>query len=562
MQFSNILSAIAAKRYDSEKNQTLESVIQFTSIGEGDLPKLSALYTDGDACNNGLRICAQVINKITSGDLIETIKSRRYDRERTAGISILIPFVSNIISSDLPKLSALYTDGDECNNALRICTKAFDKISPKDLIETIKVRRYDREKTTGICILTPYVFNITSSDLLQLSALYRDGDALNDGLKYCSMAINKINSEDLVNMVMSIRFDREKNTCLSILAPFVFNIVSTDLKKLSSVYTDGDAFNAGLRFCTKAITKVDPKDIVEIVKHRRYDREKNIGLSILVSSLSCITSSDLGCLLSQYSDDDQKIKAVEILYPKITNIIAQDLIDIVANCRFDSSRSKIREIFNKLIRETVKEPSKESIKVPVKEPIIAPIKEQTKEPIGETVVNRGAVIEKKISIIVLLQAYNHLNDTEKINILEQHIGSLDLSENDSICEELIKHFKSIKSFELACEVLAIRPELKDSIIAEAKKIESEKLTASANIMIFGTSFDKSLFRINATKSIERDGVCVQITRTNSYFDIQVYSYEGRSVNQTANINESVVIQRSSSKASSIIRNSDGIIISI
>jgi len=329
----------------------------------------------------------------------------------------------------------------------------------------------------------------------------------------------------VISVLQSHKFDSDRNSTLSSLIKCI-TIKSNEIKHIISLYKYDDDRNKALQIIVDNINIIYSNDIIYICSTYIYDDDRTRGLSILSKRIDTITGNDVAILMKLYKYDSDRVKAIKTIINFVESISSEDFSNITRHFIYDSDKAKA---------------------IPFLIPKIG----------GKTTSSRKEIYEDndktkiKMEFFMFMNNLKSLSDNDKLEIIKKTLPSLDISNIEPRCKEIKAYFKSDKSFNDACELLAINPEIKENI-EQIIKTENEAKIKENNMIEIGSSlYSKDLFKKGQTYEIHNQDFKVQITNRGKYFDILVNSNYGGMCETSAQLDDKITIGHGNNKSSMI-----------
>lgn len=329
----------------------------------------------------------------------------------------------------------------------------------------------------------------------------------------------------LLTILKSHSFDSDRNKSLSSLIKII-NIDSTYLSDILSLYQYDSDRNNALSIIIDKLTVIHSKDLVNIFRHYVYDSDRNKGLSIISKRISSITSNDLENLLSLYQYDSDRVLAIKTIIGSVSSINYNNYINILNNFQYDSDKSKaIPYLTEKLIN------NKEMI----------------------TNIEKNEVVKNdKIDFFIFMDTIKLLDDNIKLKTIEKQLPYLNITSIEKKTKDLKKYFEKDSSFKRICEILAINPEIIETVEKEIKLENEIKSKKNELVKIGNSQYHKSYFPKNVTRVIQDTDFTVEITNTGKYYKIMVNNLYGGKTTSTVQLDDEIIIKRSNGNMSNVI----------
>jgi len=321
----------------------------------------------------------------------------------------------------------------------------------------------------------------------------------------------------LISVLQSHKFDSDRNSSLSGLIKCInINIKSNEIKHIISLYKYDDDRNKALRIIVDHITTIYSDDIINICYTYIYDDDRTRGLSILSKRIDTITGNDVNRLMKLYKYDDDRVKAIKTIINFVESISSEDFSNICGHFVYDSDKAKaIPFLIPKIGGKTT------------------PSKKEIYEDNDKTKI--------KMEFFMFIDNIKSLSDNDKLKIIEKTIPSLDISNIESRCKEIKEYFKTDNSFQDACELLGINPEIKEDV-EKIIKIENEAKIKENNMIEIGSSYySKDLFKKGHSYEINNDGLKVIITNDGKWFNIIANSNNGGMCETSVQLGDKITI---------------------
>lgn len=326
--------------------------------------------------------------------------------------------------------------------------------------------------------------------------------------------------ETIVSLLKNHSYDSDRNKTLSGLIQ-ISNITSSYIPRIISCYRYDSDRNKALGIIVDHIQSIDSNDVVQLCSHYVYDSDRNKGLAIILKKITIITSNDLSKLTGLYKYGDDIYKAVKTLLPCIRSIKQVDLITISNQLKYDSDKSKV---------------------IPLLIEKCSAIEDTSNYKDNDA--NKPQPI-KNIDFFTLMKDINSSSDDDKLLVIQKSISFLNISNVESKCKEIREFFKTDITFKKACDLLGINPTIVEEVEKEIKKENESKIQKNELITICDTNYHKSYFPKGVIRTIKEHDITVEITNNGKWYNIRVKSDTGSSATTTAQLDDRIIISKSS-----------------
>ena len=166
MDITSLLTILKSNSYDSDRNNTLSSLIKIIKIESTHLADILALYDYDSDRNKALSIVIDKLTVVHSKDLVNIFRNYVYDSDRNKGLAIISKRISSIISNDLENLLSLYQYDSDRVLAIKTIIGSVSSINYNNYINIINNFQYDSDKSKAIPYLTEKLINNNNQEII------------------------------------------------------------------------------------------------------------------------------------------------------------------------------------------------------------------------------------------------------------------------------------------------------------------------------------------------------------------------------------------------------------
>lgn len=213
-----------------------------------------------------------------------------------------------------------------------------------------------------------------------------------------------------------------------------------------------------LTIITDQIITLNSYDLIKIVERLPYD---NITHKKLVNKLDVITLGELLQILNNYSSEYQKIKWVKLVSQKIRSLLFEDFMELLKIFVTNKHKYLIVKLF---LHKTIFSYKRRD------EILNNFMSSQDIKKINNFIDYSKKNIDYKYVLKLIIDYPT--NDDMKLELLDKSVtqSGVNFDNSGNICDMLLK--LKDENYHKACEILAINPELSESVLSNSYNFSS------------------------------------------------------------------------------------------